>query len=293
MKITVTGSLGNISKPLVKKLTGAGHEVKVISSNAERKEQIETLGAKALIGSVEDVAFLTDAFKGADVVYTMVPPNFGASEYRKYIAGVGENYARAIKAAGVNKVVNLSSIGAHLDAGTGPIAGMHDVEQSLNATDGVAVKHLRAGFFYINFFHNIEMIKHAGILGANYPAHAILKMVHPEDIAEAAFLAITRPFDKTSVQYVVSSEHTLGEATAALGAAIGKPGLPWVEFTDAQNYEGMVQAGMPEEIARVYTEMGSAVRSGILWDDYNINGSVTGKVKLEDFAKEFGKVYNS
>lgn len=293
MKITVTGSLGNISKPLVKKLIAAGHEVKVISSKAESKGQIEALGAEALIGSVEDQAFLADAFQGADMVYTMVPPNLGASEYRKYIAGVGENYARAIKAAGVKKVLSLSSMGAHLDAGTGPIAGMHDVEQILDKLEGVTVKHLRPGFFYVNFYHNIDMIKNAGILGANYGADSTMILVHPEDIAEVAFQAITGPFEKSVVEYVVSSEHTLGEVTAALGAAIGKPDLHWVEFTDAQNYEGMVQAGMPEEIARVYTEMGTAVRSGILWEDYKVSGSVTGKVKLEDFAREFARVYNS
>lgn len=292
MKVTVTGSLGNISKPLVKKLVAAGHQVKVISSNIKRKTQIEELGAEALIGSVSDTAFLTNAFNGADVVYTMVPPDFGAVEYRKYIAAIGENYAAALKAARVKNVVNLSSIGAHLDGGTGPIAGVHDVELILNTLDGVTVKHLRAGFFYVNFFHNIDMIKHAGILGANYAADSELKMTHPEDIAETAFQAITTPFGKSGVQYVVSSEHTLAEVTAALGAAIGKPELPWVEFTDGQNYDGMVQAGMPEEIAKVYTEMGVAVRTGILWEDYKVKGSVTGKVKLADFAKEFASVYN-
>jgi uncharacterized protein YbjT (DUF2867 family) len=293
MKIIVTGSLGNISKPLVKKLIAAGHDVKVISSNEERKQAIEVLGAEALIGSVTDSAFLTNAFTGADVVYTMVPPNFGAKEYRKYISTTGEKYGEALKAAGVKKVVNLSSIGAHLDGGTGPIAGNHDVELILNKLNGVIIKHLRPGFFYVNLFHNIDMIKNAGILGSNYAIDSTLKMVHPEDIAKAAFQAVITPFESNSVQYVVSSEHTLSEVTAALGTAIGKPELQWVEFTDEQNYEGMVQAGMPQEVARVYTEMGAAVRRGILWSDYKINGSVTGKVTLADFAEEFAGVYNS
>jgi uncharacterized protein YbjT (DUF2867 family) len=58
MKITITGSLGNISKPLTKELVQKGHTVTVISSNAERQKEIEALGAKAAIGSMGDVNFL-------------------------------------------------------------------------------------------------------------------------------------------------------------------------------------------------------------------------------------------
>ncbi len=46
MKIILTGSLGNISKPLTKYLVGKGNTVTVISSKAERQKEIEALGAK-------------------------------------------------------------------------------------------------------------------------------------------------------------------------------------------------------------------------------------------------------
>jgi uncharacterized protein YbjT (DUF2867 family) len=86
MKITVTGSLGNISKPLAKQLIAAGHQVTIISSNEGKKAAIEALGATAAIGSIADAEFLTWAFAGADAVYTMVPPNFGTTDYRKYVS---------------------------------------------------------------------------------------------------------------------------------------------------------------------------------------------------------------
>ena len=44
MKIVMKGSLDNIGKPLVKFLVANGHQVKVISSNAKRKNAIESLG---------------------------------------------------------------------------------------------------------------------------------------------------------------------------------------------------------------------------------------------------------
>lgn len=289
MKITLTGSLGNISKPLAKQLISAGHDVTIVSSKADKTAEIEALGAKAAIGLVSDAAFLTKAFTGADVVYTMVPPNFGATDYRKYVGDTARIYAEAIQKAGITRVVNLSSIGADIDGGTGQISGNHDGEIILNALENVAVKHLRAGFFYVNFYANIDMIKNLGFLGSNYDSNTRLIMVHPADIATAAAEEIEHPFTGKSVRYIVSDEHTAGEAAAILGAAIGKPDLKWVEFTDEQAYNGMRQAGLPEEVSNKFVEMGTAVRSGILWKDFDAQGSVfTGKTNLEEFAKEFG-----
>jgi len=288
MKITITGSLGNISKPLAKQLIKAGHQLTIISSNAEKVAAIEALGATAAIGLVTDVDFLTKAFTGADAVYTMVPPNFGASNYREYVGSIGKNYAEAVAKAGVSRVVNLSSIGAHLNAGTGPIAGNHDVELELNKLSNVAVKHLRAPFFYVNFLSNIDMIRHMGILGSNYPATARLIMVHPEDIAAVAAEELQQEFTGKSVRYLVSDDRTLGPITTVLGTAIGKPELSWVEFTDEQALNGMLQNGLPPEIARNFVEMGTAIRSGVLWEDYDQNKpKVKGSINLEAFAEEF------
>ncbi|HTH81676.1 MAG TPA: NAD(P)H-binding protein [Mucilaginibacter sp.] len=290
MKIIVTGSLGNISKPLTEKLVKAGHQVTVVSSNEDRSAEIKALGASPAIGSVNDVKFLTDTFTGADAVYAMIPPNFTAPNWRAYIGGIGSNYAEAIKASGVKKVVYLSSIGAHLPTGTGPIAGIHDGEETLNALTGVAIKHLRPAFFYLNFYGNVDMIKHANIIGSNYSGKMVL--VHPEDIAEVAAEEIQSDFTGKTVRYIASDERTTADIAAELGKAIGKPNLPWVEFNDDDAFNGMVQAGLPEEIAKNYVEMGTAIRNGKLQEDYEKHKpAALGKIKLEDFAAEFAKAF--
>jgi len=147
MKYVVTGSLGNISKPLAEKLVEAGHTVTIISSDPKKIDKIQSLGAKPAIGTLEDVDFLTRTFIGADAVYTMVPPNFGAQEWKKYIAGIGRNYADAIQASGVKNVVNLSSIGAHMPEGCGPVSGLYYLEKALIERIEVNIKNLGPGFF--------------------------------------------------------------------------------------------------------------------------------------------------
>jgi uncharacterized protein YbjT (DUF2867 family) len=294
MKITLIGSLGNISKPLAEILIKNGHEVTIISSDAKKVSGIEALGAKAAIGSVSDVAFLINAFNGADAVYTMVPPNWGVSNYRQYIADAGKNYMVAIKASGVKRVLNLSSIGAHLNGGTGPIAGLYDVEHTLNTLDGIAVRHLRAGIFYINFFFDMGIIRNMGKMGNNYGEKTKLIMVHPRDIASAAVQELQGSFEGKSHRYVVSDEREISEIVKILGTAIDKPELPWAQFSDEETFAGMTSAGMSEAIAGTYVEMGNAINSGILFEDFNQHKpDVWGSTKLVDFAKEFASVYKS
>lgn len=293
MKYVITGSLGNISKPLAERLIAAGHSVTVISSNAGKTEQIEAIGAKAAIGSVEDIPFLIETFSGADAVYTMVPPNFGSGNWKKYIAGIGENYAAAIQGSGVKYVVNLSSIGAHMREGCGPVSGLYFVEKALNGLVGANVKHLRPGFFYTNFLGNIAMIKHMGIIGANYGEGTQLVLVHPDDIAEAAateLLALS--FEGKSIRYVASDEKSTHEVAAILGEAIGKPELPWADLGDEDLLAGLLQAGLPEEIAKNYVEMGVAMRSGGMASDYTNNPPAEfGSTKLEAFGPAFAAIY--
>ena len=292
MKITITGSLGNISKPLAEKLIAAGHKVTIVSSNADKAAAIEASGATPAIGSVEDVDFLTKAFTGAEAVYTMVPPNMITNAWKKYIAGIGHNYAVAIKNAGIKRVVNLSSIGGHLAEGAGPISGMHFVEEELNQLEGVAVRNLRPGFFYTNFLHNVDMVKNMGIIGANYKPDSIISMVSPNDIADAAADALQSELTGKSHYYVISSVHTSTEVAAILGAAVGKPNLPWVEFKDEDVVAAMEQNGASHDVAVNYAEMGDVIKSGKINEDYNQSANVVkGKTSFEAFAKDFAKAF--
>jgi len=295
MKYVLTGSTGNITKPITIALVNAGQEVSVITSKEGNRAAIETLGAKALIGSVEDREFLTRAFTGADVVYTMVPPKWDVADWKAYIASIGNNYAAAITAAGIKKVVNLSSIGADKESGCGPVTGLHRVEEALNALTHADVKHLRPAYFYNNLLSNIGMVKGMNIMGANFKSDSSLPVVDTNDIAAVAVdILLNSTFTGKSIQYIVSDIVTPGSITALIGKAIGKPELPWVEFNDEQSISGMQQAGLSAEVANNYTEMGGAIRSGHMMQHFESVGKpVIGKFKAAEFADRFAKIYNA
>lgn len=292
MKIIVTGSLGHISQPLTMELVQKGHSVTVISSKPGKRQAIEVLGAIAAIGSLEDVDFLKSTFAGADAVYCMIPPNFAELNQVAYYNRIGNTYAHAIQQSGVKRVVHLSSWGAHRDKGTGIIIGSHNVENILNKLQGVVITHLRAGSFYYNLYSFVDMIKGAGFIGANYGGDDKIVWVHPKDIAAAEELQKT-PTAGHDVRYVASDERTAAETAKVLGAAIGKPDLQWLTFTDEQTKAGMEQNGIPAPIAADLVDLNRSIHSGALGEDYELHKPIAmGTVKVEDFTKEFSLVYN-
>src|SRR6187549_255595 len=103
----ITGSIGHISKPIVEGLVKAGKNVSVITSKPGNTTEIEKLGAKAIVGSVTDKEFVNKSFAGADVVYTMIPPIWVTSNWRKSQSEIGDIYVDAIRNNNIKYVVNL------------------------------------------------------------------------------------------------------------------------------------------------------------------------------------------
>lgn len=300
MKITLTGSLGYVSTPLIQGLIKKGHSVTVISSKAEKQKDIESLGAKAAIGTMEDVDFLTDTFSGADAVYCMLAPygnfaypNNNASAVITRADAVANNYVQAIEQSGVKRVVYLSSIGADMNKDNGLIIIHHNAENTLNKLlADVNISFMRPAGFYKNLFAFIHAIKNQDSIAASYGGDDMNIFVSPIDIADAIAEELESQVAGRKVRYVASEELTCNEAAGILGAAIGKPDLKWVSINDEQQFNGYKAFGMNESFALEFVEMNASIHNGKFYEDYNRNKPTLGKVKLREFAKEFAAVYH-
>ncbi|WGV25997.1 NmrA family NAD(P)-binding protein [Halotia branconii] len=297
MKVIVTGSLGNISKPLTQELVKKGHQVMVISSKAERQKNIEALGAKAAIGTMEDAGFLSATFKGADVVYVMeslapdafFDPNVDAIAA---ITEIGKNYKQAIEQSGVKRVVHLSSIGAHTDQGNGLITFHYNVENILSQLPAdVSIKFMRPVGFYTVMFSFIQVIKQQGAIIQNYGGDEKEPWVSPLDIAAVIAEEIEKPFDGREVRYIASDEMSPNEVAKLLGEAIGKPDLKWLVIPDEQFLTSLIANKMNPQTAKGFVELNAARVSGVMYEDYFRHKPILGKVKLKDFAAEFAAEY--
>lgn len=294
MNYVITGSTGHTGKPITEGLIKAGHTVTVITSKPDNAAAIEALGAKAAVGTVEDADFLLTAFAGADAVYLLIPPKWGVTGWRAYQNQVIDNYIAAIQANDVRFAVLLSSVGAELGEGVGPVDGLYDAEHKLAGVAGLNSKFLRPSYFMYNLFGMIGMVKGAGIMGSNFGDDTIV-LTHTSDIAEVALQELlTLEFTGHRARYIASDERTGAEIARVLGEAIGKPETPWVVFPDEQSTEGMLQAGLNEEMAAEYTKLGQAMRNGTMQAGFFSDRPAYGRVKLEDFAQnEFAPAFGA
>ncbi|MGC4042065.1 MAG: NAD(P)H-binding protein [Flavobacterium sp.] len=299
MKIVLTGSLGNIGKPLATQLVQNGHNVTVISSTHERKQEIESLGAEAATGSIMDIGFLSKTFQGADVVYLMeavshtvfFDHDFDIIEAYKQIA---TNYKKALLETGVKKVIHLSSIGGHTNEGNGILVFHYEAERILNELpEDVSIKFMRPVGFFTNLYRSMQTIKNQNAIIHNFGGDTKQPWVSPHDIADAIAEEIGKPFDGRSIRYIASEEISPNEIAQTLGKVIGIPELKWMEVSDEKMLDGMLSAGMNRQTAEGFVAMQAAQRSGILYEDYYKNRPVLGKTKLEDFAKEFAVIYKA
>jgi NAD(P)H dehydrogenase (quinone) len=306
MKIIVTGSLGNISQPLTKILVAQGHVVTVVSSDPKKQAAIEHLGAVPAIGSIADVNFLVNTFKGADAVYAMIPLSFSEPDLGDYLRRMAQNYARALKEAGTKRVVLMSGWAADL-------VKAENVEHVLDGLDA-SITIMRPGSFYTNFYQSIDLIKGKGLIGkfltlrysglwnlltgktgllmGNYGGDDRIVFVSPKDIADAVAEELLLMPEEKTIRYVGSEEMTCNKAASIIGNAVGKPWLKWVLLSDKEMLQGLKMAKLPEKLAETLVEMQAAMHSGKTLENFHRNRPKMGKVKLADFAKEFAAVYH-
>lgn len=291
MKIIVTGSLGNISLGLVKKLVAHGHEVSVVTSKAQKAAAIENLAAIPAIGSLADATFIARTFQGADAVYTMVPPDFSTPDYFAFADQIHRNYVRAIEENNIPYVVNLSSI-AVARAGVEPLQRFYDLERRINEISGLNVVHLRPAMFYTNFYGSLGMVKAQGIMGHNVAGTVDLPMTHPADIADVAFDFLnTAKFSGIQTKYVVSDVKQGDEIASLIGSAIGKR-VSWVEFPDDGLLAGLLQNGFSQDAAEtLVVNAGKAIKNGLFDEFKKPVYRVDPARRFEDFAREYAVAY--
>ena len=292
MRYVITGAGGHISRPLVQIILGRGHDVTVIGRSRKHLEELIKSGAHPAIGSVEDGEFIKKAFEGADAVYTMYPPNMNTTDLAGYCERIASNYKASIELNNIPYVVNLSSVGAHLERGAGHITGMNRVEQVLNGLTSVNIKHLRPVFFYTNLFAQLGLIRNIGVMGGNFTPEKFA-MVDPTDVAAVAAEHLSElDFTGHSVRYIAGEEISTDEIAAVIGEAIGKPGLKWTKFTDEQALEGFIQAGFPKETAIEFVQGFKAMHDGKIFEDYWKHPPQLETTKLNDFAKTFAAAWH-
>jgi uncharacterized protein YbjT (DUF2867 family) len=292
--IVVLGASGHTGNIVARTLLARGQKVRAVGRNAEHLQPLTALGAEISTADASNTSALSNAFKNADAAYVLLPPNVSDNDVRAYQDRVSDAIAAAVRAAGIKHVVALSSIGADKSSGTGPVVGLHNLEQKLNAIDGVNVLHLRAGYFMENTLPQVRVIRAMGnVVG---PVHPTLKlpMIATRDIGGAAADALLhREFRGKQIRELLGQRDLdYTEATSIIGKAIGKPSLGYVQAPDEQLRPAMGQMGMSSNFVGLLLEMSHALNSGYMKALEPRTPSNTTPTPFETFVnEEFAPAY--
>ncbi len=284
----VLGASGNTGHIVAKNLLARGQKVRVVGRNAARLQPLAAQGAEIFIGDVLDATILTQAFHKADAAYVMIPPNPTSNEYRAFQDRVSDAIAAAVRNAEVKNVVSLSSFGADKSSGTGPVVGLHNLEQKLDQIDGANVLHLRAGYFMENTLPQAGAIRMLGTAVGPVRANLRLPMIATRDIGAAAADALLHLAFRGKQTQELQGQRDLDytEATTIIGKAIGKPDLGYIQAPDNQVRAAMVQMGMSENFAGQILELAAALNTGHMRALEPRSASNTTPTKFETFAAE-------
>jgi len=262
----VMGATGNTGNMVASHLLAAGKKVRAIGRSAEHLQRFAQKGGEPFVANVTDSEALTKAFQGAEAVYVMIPPDYSAPDVRAHYHAVTESIASALERSGVKHAVSLSSVGADKSHGTGPVVGLHQMEERLNRIAGLHVLHLRATSFMENTLAQAGIIHKTGTVIGGLLPNLSFPMIAARDIGDAAAQAMLK-LEFTSHQtheLLGPNDITMTDVAAILGKAIGKADLKYVQAPDDQVRAAMLQMGMSEDMDAQLLELTQAMNSGYM-----------------------------
>jgi len=278
----VSGATGQTGSVVANTLLKKGLPVRVIVRSEEKGKPWKDLGAEVAVADVQNTESLSKALAGGKVLYLMNPPNEQSENMFAETEKVIKAFQTAIKNSSLEKLVVLSSIGAHFESGTGPIVTNHLVEQAFGNSD-IPTTFVRATYFMENWNSILETVKSEGILPSFLqPLDKKIPQVSVEDIGRIAAEAMLETSEGLQIKELAGLPYSPNDVAEAFSKVLGKevkavaiPEEHWMEtlktFSSQRN-------------AEAYYEMMQWVNSGSI--TFETGKQIEGKVTVEDYASK-------
>ena len=292
----VIGATGNTGSVVANKLLAQKQKVRVIGRSADRLQPLAKLGAELFIGNITDAGALTRAFTGAQAVYLMLPPDMSSHDVLAHEEQILDAFIPALEKTKVKHAVALSSIGADKSEKTGPVIGLHNMEQKLNQISGLNILYLRAGYFMENTLGQIGIINAMGKTAGPVRGDLKLPMIATRDIGNFAADALLKLDFKGKQTQELLGQRDLeyNEVAAIIGNAISRPGLEYIALPDEQTRPALLQMGMSPNMAGLILEMSASLNNGHMKPLEKRSPQNTTPTSYEAFvAEEFVPAFHS
>lgn len=259
----IAGATGRVGSVAAKQLLAAGAPVRVLVRTPSAAQKWRACGAQTAIADLEDRASLIAALTDCDGFFVLLPFDLAAEDFHAHARSLAAAIAGAVTDSGVPHVAMLSSAGADLSEGTGPIVGLHRLEHALRAT-GSVISAVRSGHFQEKVSDLIDGARHGGV----YPVFAEtadtpIPMVATPDIGELVAQTLVTPPSASEVIDIVGPAYTERQVAAVLGTALGRE-LEVVTLAQQAWSGALVEAGFSQHIAELLTGLYDSDQRGVL-----------------------------
>ena len=283
----VVGATGNTGSVVADTLLSQKQPVRIVVRSVDKGAAWKAKGAEIAVASLDEVSSLTKAFEGANGVYLLVPPNYGASTWLADQRARMDRAAEAVKSSGIDHVVFLSSVGGHIPEGTGPIRAARYGEQALGAV-AKNLTILRPCYFMENWAPVLGAAKGQGVLPTFIAPQAMVPMISTRDIGRVgAEQLVAGGKGKQIVELAGPEEYSPDQVAAALGQILGKPVTAQHAPLSAV-VPTFKSFGFSDEAAKLFEEMYTSFSTGAMGYE-RPTSVIRGRVALAEALKGFVK----
>lgn len=255
MRILVTTPTGNIGSRILGHLLDSTHELTVLARDPAKLSDAVRSRSSVVTGSLEDAQAVRLALAGVDTAFLLVPPpGPTVTHWRSWMNAIGATVTAAAKAAGVTRIVLLSSTGAQHDD-IGPVSGLGDIEKTLtSAFANVTI--VRAGYFMENLFGSLPTIAAEGAFYGVSSPDTKYAAVATSDIGDVAARWLT---DATWTGHHIVGAHgptplSPNEQAKILSEVLGRT-VQYVQIPAPALRDALLGAGLPTLVANGYEEL--------------------------------------
>jgi uncharacterized protein YbjT (DUF2867 family) len=258
MKIAIAAASGNIGRRTAEKVVRAGAETILLSRHPEQLADLVAQGAIVKSISSDDAPGLIAATENVDALFWLTPPKLDVSSLSDWYTQTAMAGATAVRENGIDRVVNISSIGAGAKPNLGTVSFSGDVEAIFNQT-GANILHLRPGYFMENFLTQVESIRQNSTVSFSYASDHDIPWISTDDIGDEAakYLLDDRWAGQWNRNLMGAENLTPLETAAILSQVLDRP-IEYVRITIESIQQQLASFGATPD---VQTELGHLFRA--------------------------------
>ncbi|MES2888030.1 MAG: NmrA family NAD(P)-binding protein [Pseudomonadota bacterium] len=275
----VMGATGHVGAAVANALLAQGEPVTILTRRPEDAGSWREKGASVAMADAENVASLTAAFRQGKRAFLLNPPADPTGDTDATELRTVRNILIALEGSNLEKVVAASTYGAQPGKAIGDLTTLWALEEGLR-TRAIPTAVNRGAYYMSNWTGLANLVQQSGKLPSLFPADALMPMVAPVDLGEAAASHLRAPAGATAVHHIEGpARYTPQDVANAFASALGREVI--VEVVPRDQWEAVYKDwGFSDAAARAYVRMTEAsLADGF----YKPDTPQRGRVTLQDF----------